>query len=152
MSEIFKESLIQVIMAGVGALGFSIYFRVSEKNVIASTFGGALGWAIYLLFDYVTNSLFLSTFVATLIVFLYSQLMGKIVLKSPTSVFLVPGVIPMIPGGALYYMMSGLVEGDNFLFVSRLKQTGVITFGIAAGIIFGTVIMIYVQKLKQKNT
>ena len=38
-----KEALIQVITAAIGSLGFSIYFRVREKNVIAAMAGGAIG-------------------------------------------------------------------------------------------------------------
>ena len=40
-----KAALIQILMGAIGTLGFSIYFRVSERNVAAATFGGALGWA-----------------------------------------------------------------------------------------------------------
>lgn len=36
-----NKEILQIIMAGIGTLGFSIYFRVSEKNVAASTIGGA---------------------------------------------------------------------------------------------------------------
>ena len=45
-----NKEILQIIMAGIGTLGFSIYFRVSEKNVAASTVGGAVGFAFYLLF------------------------------------------------------------------------------------------------------
>ena len=44
-----NKEILQIIMAGIGTLGFSIYFRVSEKNVAASTVGGAVGFAFYLL-------------------------------------------------------------------------------------------------------
>lgn len=44
-----KAALIQILMGAIGTLGFSIYFRVSERNVAAATFGGALGWGVYLL-------------------------------------------------------------------------------------------------------
>ena len=44
-----NKEILQIIMAGIGTLGFSIYFRVSEKNVDASTVGGAVGFAFYLL-------------------------------------------------------------------------------------------------------
>ena len=37
-----KAALIQILMGAIGTLGFSIYFRVSERNVAAATFGGAL--------------------------------------------------------------------------------------------------------------
>lgn len=34
-----KTAVVQIITAAIGTLGFSIYFRVSEKNVFASTLG-----------------------------------------------------------------------------------------------------------------
>ena len=37
-----KAALIQILMGAIGTLGFSIYFRVSERNVAAATFGGAM--------------------------------------------------------------------------------------------------------------
>ena len=37
-----NKEILQIIMAGIGTLGFSIYFRVSEKNVAASTIGGQM--------------------------------------------------------------------------------------------------------------
>ena len=55
-----KTAVVQIITAAIGTLGFSIYFRVSEKNVFASTLGGALGWGVYLLVDKIGGILFLS--------------------------------------------------------------------------------------------
>ena len=54
-----KTAVVQIITAAIGTLGFSIYFRVSEKNVFASTLGGALGWGVYLLVDKIGGILFL---------------------------------------------------------------------------------------------
>lgn len=101
-----KESILQVIMAGVGTLGFSIYFRVREKNVAASTAAGIIGWAIYLLIFHFTEQLFLSNFVAAFLVYLYAEIMARI-LKAPSNIFLIPGIIPLLPGGTLYYTMPG---------------------------------------------
>ena len=57
-----NKEILQIIMAGIGTLGFSIYFRVSEKNVAASTVGGAVGFAFYLLIFKLTKSLFFANF------------------------------------------------------------------------------------------
>lgn len=145
-----KEAVIQIITATTGALGFSIFFRVSEKNVLASTIGGGLGWALFLLIDHLTGNMFLSNFAAALFVYLYSQIMSGM-LKAPSNVYLVPGTIPLIPGGALYYTMRGLLDGDKALFWNNLKTTAIVTFGLAAGIVIGTVMITYAKSLKLKK-
>lgn len=145
-----KEAVIQIITATTGALGFSIFFRVSEKNVLASTIGGGLGWALFLLINHLTDNMFLSNFAAALFVYLYSQIMSGI-LKAPSNVYLVPGTIPLIPGGALYYTMRGLLDGDKVLFWNNLKTTAIVTFGLAAGIVIGTVMITYAKSLKVKK-
>lgn len=140
-----KESILQVIMAGVGTLGFSIYFRVREKNVAASTAAGIIGWAIYLLIFYFTEQLFLSNFVAAFLVYLYAEIMARI-LKAPSNIFLIPGIIPLLPGGTLYYTMQAIVEGDRDTSVLQGTQTAIITVGIAAGIVVGTVLFYYIVR------
>lgn len=140
-----KESILQVIMAGVGTLGFSIYFRVREKNVAASTAAGIIGWAIYLLIFHFTEQLFLSNFVAAFLVYLYAEIMARI-LKAPSNIFLIPGIIPLLPGGTLYYTMQAIVEGDRDTSVLQGTQTAIITVGIAAGIVVGTVLFYYIVR------
>lgn len=145
-----REAIVQIITATTGALGFSIFFRVSEKNVLASTVGGGLGWALFLLINHFTGDMFLSNFAAALFVYLYSQAMSS-VLKAPSNVYLVPGTIPLIPGGALYYTMRGILDGDKVLFWNNLKTTAVVTFGLAAGIIAGTVMITYIRSYLKKK-
>lgn len=145
-----KEAVIQIITATTGALGFSIFFRVSERNVLASTIGGGLGWALFLLINHLTDNMFLSNFAAALFVYLYSQIMSRI-LKAPSNVYLVPGTIPLIPGGALYYTMRGLLDGDKVLFWNNLKTTAIVTFGLAAGIVIGTAMITYAKSIIKKK-
>lgn len=146
-----KESLLQIAMATAGTLGFSIYFRVSEKNVIASTAGGGIGWAIYLIVFHLSDSLFLGNFVAAFIVFIWAELMARL-LKAPSNTYLIPGIIPLLPGGALYYTMSGIVEGDRELFITNGINTAVITFGMAAGMVASAVMFNYIIKHLNKKT
>jgi uncharacterized membrane protein YjjB (DUF3815 family) len=145
-----KESILQIIMAGVGTLGFSIYFRVSERNVVASTAAGILGWAIYLLIYHFTDQLFVANFIAAFIVYIFAEIMARI-LKTPSNVFLIPGIIPLLPGGTLYYTMYAIVNGDSSDMITQGTKTAVITFGIAAGILAGTVLFLYIIQFKESR-
>jgi uncharacterized membrane protein YjjB (DUF3815 family) len=134
-----KQDLIQILTATIGTLGFSIYFRVSEKNVIASTFGGALSWAVYLVVFHFSQNLFLANLVATLMIFGYSEIVARI-MKAPANIFLIPAIIPLLPGNALYYTMRGLVDGDKEMFYNYGISTAIIAFGIATGIVAGSIL------------
>lgn len=147
-----NEYIIQIITATIGALGFAIYFRASEKNVLAATIGGGFGWAVFLIINHLTSSLFFANFAAALFVYLYSQAMSAI-LKAPSNVYLVPGTIPLIPGGALYYTMKSLIDGNEVMFKEKLIATATVTIGLATGIIVGTVLITYIKEviLKKNN-
>ncbi|MDE5670316.1 MAG: threonine/serine exporter family protein [Eubacterium sp.] len=149
-----KEALIQVVTAAIGSLGFSIYFRVREKNVIAAMAGGAIGWIVYLILFHFTKDLFISNFAAAFIVFVWAEIMARI-LKAPSNTYLIPGIIPLIPGGSLYYTMKGVVDGNQQLFAESGKNTVFVAFGMAAGMVVAAVVFHYIIKIqgikKRKN-
>ena len=143
-----KEALIQIAMAAIGTLGFSIYFRVREKNVLASVAGGAIGWIVYLVIYHFTNDVFIGNFAAAFIVYLWAEIMAR-VLKAPSNTYLIPGIIPLLPGGPLYYTMSAIVEGNHELFAENGLKTVFITFGMAAGMVAAAVSVHYLLKIKK---
>ena len=142
-----KEAVIQIVTAAIGSLGFSIYFRVREKNVIAAMAGGAIGWLVYLVIYHFVSDLFISNFVAAFIVYLWAELMAR-VLKAPSNTYLIPGIIPLSPGGSLYYTMKGVVDENHTLFVESGKSTIFVTFGMAAGMVVAAVVFHYIIKIK----
>ena len=143
-----KAALIQILMGAIGTLGFSIYFRVSERNVAAATFGGALGWGVYLLCFHLWGNVFAANVVATAVVYFWSVAMAR-ELKAPSNTYLIPGIIPLLPGGPLYYTMAGL-GGDRALFTKNGTTTILVTFGMVTGMVAAAVVFYYILKLQQK--
>ena len=73
------------------------------------------------------------------------------ILKAPSNVYLVPGTIPLIPGGALYYTMKSLIDGNEAMFKEKLIATATVTVGLATGIIVGTVLITYIKEVILKK-
>ena len=77
--------------------------------------------------------IFAGLFFATLAAALASELLARAV-KAPVIMLLVPMLIPLIPGGDLYYMMSFLVRGQYEAFGQYaqrvLTEAGAIALGI----------------------
>lgn len=144
-----KQNVIQVLMAGIGTLGFTLYFRINKKHIIAATIGGLLAWAIYLIAYAMTGSIFLGNMIAAMIVCIWSELMARI-LKAPANIFMIPGIIPLLPGGTLYYTMNAMLQRNENLFIQKGIETIMITVGIVAGIVAVSVIFIYFLSLLGK--
>lgn len=129
--------LIQIIMSYFTALGFGILFNIHGRRLWLVGLGGMLGWAFYLLIYQLTAMEPFSYGVATVITTLYSQAMARMV-KTPATLFLVPSVVPMLPGGYLYYAMLHAVSGNWEMFLDRGALTLASAAAIAIGMVAGT--------------
>ena len=70
-------------------------------------------------------------------------------MKAPSNVFLVPGIIPHLPGGELYYTMYGIVNSNSKMLYRNGIDTVIMTVGIATGIVVGTVTINYLIKFEK---
>lgn len=131
-----KEWLLPIVSAALGSLSFAMFFGVRSRKLWFSLLGGALNWGLYLLAMKkmglpATMAYALGAAAGTL----YAEILARIV-KTPVTVFIITSVIPMVPGGALYYTMLGLLQGDKATFVDRglytLSAAGAMALGIFA--------------------
>ena len=102
----------------------------SWKYLLSSAATGCVGWFFYLLLaDHGSVMRFL---VATIVVAIMSETFARI-FKAPATVFLVVGIIPLVPGGGIYYTMEALINGDMALFVRKGLETAASAGAIAVG-------------------
>ena len=97
--------------------------------------GAALCWLVYLAcLPYFAE--LLCCFFATLVVSVYAEVMAR-VNRSPVTGFLLVGLLPLVPGGGIYYTMEYGISGDTINFL----QTGLHTFGIAGSLALGILVV-----------
>lgn len=128
---------LQCLYAMGSTVGFCLVLNVRKQDILFCGLGGFLGWAVYLLgvsrgFGIVPQYLF-----ATITIMLYSELMAM-VRKTPSTVFLIPSIIPYVPGGAMYNTMRYWFLGERDLFFETASQALTIAGSIAMGIMLGT--------------
>lgn len=128
--------ILSVISAFISTIGFSIFFHTQRKHLLICGGIGAMGWLVYLLANERTNSSVLASFIAALLVTALSYILAKN-RRTPITVFLIAGIIPLVPGLGLYRMMSALLDED---FASALNYA-TLTFEIA-GVIAGAIVII----------
>ena len=129
-----NEALRIVISGLVGSGGFALFFRVRKSRILWATLGGGLTCVVYVIsMKYFDHEFFQNLFPA-LFGAIYSEVMARVT-KSPNTTYLACSIIPLVPGGKLYYMMYYFITGEMELFSEALKQTARISAGLAVGII-----------------
>ena len=131
------EHVTQIIAAALGTLGFAFLFSVAPRHLPLVTLGGALSWTFYLIAWEQGASVFVSTLVSAALICLWSEGMARL-RKAPANIFLLTGIVPLLPGGALYYTMEAIVSKNMSQIVRKGAETGSIAVGIAVGIIIGS--------------
>ena len=127
-----SQILLPCLYSFVACVAIGLVFHIQKNHLLLTSLGGALGWGTYLLCGF-ENDL-LSYFVATVVISIYAEIMAR-VCKVPVTSFLTVAVIPMVPGGGMYYTMEYCIREEIDLFV----QVGLHTIGIAVAIALGIV-------------
>ncbi len=126
------EIAIRVIAAIIASVAFAIIFNVRGKNIFLAGLTGGLGYLVYLLvFPY---SGFGAAFFSSMTISLCAEIMARIY-KKPATLFLVAGLIPIVPGGGMYKMMLLAFRNDVSAAATTAYSTLMIAGSIAMGII-----------------
>ena len=120
-----------IVSGAIGTLGFCLFFRIRRDKLIYGCIGGLLTSLFYCICSDLGMSILMRNLVPAIVGTLYAEIIARIV-KAPATVFLIPAVIPLTPGGTLYYTMSAIVEQGGI--------TLLVALGIAVGIVFISVI------------
>lgn len=128
--------LIETCAAALGTVAFSLLFGAPERYYLECGLTGGGGWLLYrVLMASTACSPILATFLAAAAVALYSRI-AAVRRRCPTTVFLIAGIFPLVPGAGLYWTVYYLVTGEVSLAwasgATALKAAFAIVLAIAA--------------------
>ncbi len=141
------NEVMQILTAFLGSLGFGILFNVRGKRLLAASFGGLFSWALFLVLGFGIVDEAVRYFIVSVAVSGYCEIMAR-VMRTPTTTFLMTALIPLIPGGGLYYTMTNAMSGDLDAFMGRGMATLSLAVALALGVVVTTVITSIALKLK----
>ena len=146
-----QTEIIQILTGFVGSVGFAVLFNVRRKRLVAATIGGLLSWLLFVVLGAYITSEPIRYFIVALVISAYAEIMARL-LKSPTTTFITTSLIPLIPGGSLYYTMVNIFQGNMDTFLQKAIYTLQLTSALALGIIISTTLAKIVwRNKKHKN-
>lgn len=135
----------QLIYGFIATAGFAILFNLPSNAIFVSGISGAIGWAGYLMMMYIYPSPILSTFIAAIFIGIMGEIFAR-KFKNPSTIFVIPGILPLVPGAYSYRTILAIVEGNN----KQAITLGLQTIGIAIAIAAGLIIVISFARIKKQ--
>lgn len=125
------ELFLPCLWAFLGCLSFCYIFELhSWKYLLSAAVTGGLGWLCYLLLD--GQGTVLRFFLSTIVVATLAEIFARM-MKAPATIFLIIGILPLVPGGGMYYTMEALINGNVPLFFQKGLETAASAGAMAVG-------------------
>lgn len=138
--------IIQTIGAFIAVVAVAVTFGVPRKYLIYSGLVGAVGWLVYLVIKNAGWSEVISMFFAAMMVSLISHSFARI-LKAPVTLFLISGILPLVPGVGMYRIVYNLITNNTGLVSYYFRETILVAGMIALAIfIMDTIFRIFQKK------
>lgn len=123
----------QLLWAAVGSLGFCLLFNVRTGRIPYILAGAVITWFLYLAMECAGQEVFVCSLVSSVFATIYCEVLAH-GLRAPVTAFLMPVLVPLIPGGGLYHTVYSLITGDEVLCRSYMNDTVMTCLGIVLGI------------------
>ena len=136
----------EFIIASICSISFAILFNCPKKELISGGFCGGTGWLVYSIVQLFTSSVSLSVLCAAITVGLLGEAFAH-KNKRPATIFIVPGIIPLVPGYGLYYTMLKVIESG----LQEASTIGIETIFAAISIASGLIISAALGKVFRKK-
>ena len=126
------DFFVKALSSGIAIFAFYFVFDCPPKYVWACGFNAFFAWAVYLIADHFGVSGIWASFFSTIAADVFAYYCARIQ-KAPVIIFLVAGILPMVPGIGIYSAVYALMfsTGDAAVkFADALFCTGAIALAI----------------------
>lgn len=125
--------VIQTMGAFFAVASFTRILELPRRFLMWYGTAGALCWLVYLNVRDGAGSKILAAFAAGLAVAVFSHLAARL-LKAPVTVFLIPGILPLVPGASIYnsvyYMIQDNQPQSSHYLAETLQIAGAIAMAV----------------------
>lgn len=138
----------RIIAVFIAAVSFAVIYRAPKSELMHAGLIATIGWLANWLLAVYSNDI-MAMLAGAAVVALLCEVWSRW-RRQPVTVYLIPAIIPLVPGGQAYQTMLSFLQGDYLLGVEQLIQTLFLSGAIAGGIMIVSSVFRYV-KISQKS-
>ena len=137
-----------VVLTLMATAGFSVVFNIQLGDIVFAAIGGVIVRLVYILFKFLLPAYpFIFTMVAAFFAALYSEILA-ITRKEPSTLYLYPSIVPLIPGDLFCFVAFGIVWQNFDLVSGNGVNLALSLVGISLGFVVCSSVVHYVRKIK----
>lgn len=126
--------MIELVSAAIGTVAFALLFGVPTVYYMTCGAIGAAGWLMYRMLLAIGMGATFAVFFATVVIVLLSRF-AAVRRKCPTTVFMITGIFPLVPGAQFYWAAYYLVTNQ----LAECKASGFTAVKIMIAIVLGII-------------
>lgn len=143
------DIIIKIIAGTIATLGFAILFRLKPSHWPFAMLDGLFACICYFGFTELFGGNFLPNLLAAFVASFFADVFARMC-KAPSTVFILPGCIALVPGGTLYYAMSNLLSENRDVAVEYFLTTLTVGIAIGGGIIGASLLRVLFKSIARK--
>ena len=127
------QYLFEFVICALSVASFSVITSAPRNTIYASSLASALAYLIYRLIYINAKKEIFAYFIAAIVISVLSEICARI-FKKPSTIFIFPGILPLVPGVGLYNSMLYLIERNYEMFIAKAVTTLFIAGSIAIAV------------------
>ncbi len=139
------DSIILILVSFVASFGFALVFRITGKDLFLAGLGGALTRLVLILLQTCISERFMVVMLSALFASAYGELLANLT-RDPSTFYIYPSMIPLIPGDLFYYCITGAIRGNTTLFSQNALSCILTLLGMSVGFVLSSTIAHYIRK------
>lgn len=126
--------IIESIISSFATLGFSLFYDSPKRSYKIVMVSGFVAWFVYKYLTMILNNKFIAALSASIAVGIIGEIASRKV-HMPVTVFVIPGIISLVPGADMYYTMYYTIQQNSKLAFSHARNAMLFAASIALGIL-----------------
>lgn len=148
--ETLQNPWLLIILSFTASVSFGVVFRIPAKDLVWAGLGGVLTRIVLILVAAVWPMRLAYITLAALAASLYAELMATL-RKDPSTYFVYPSIVPLIPGDLFYYALLGIYTTDRWMFEWNGVNCLLTLLGMSIGFVLSFAIAHYIRKTRHKR-
>lgn len=145
-----KGFIFTMVFSFLATISYSIPLNTPKKGLLPGAFAGSIGYILYISINLFGGGYMFSSFISAFIIGSLGEAFSRI-FKMPATIFVLPGLIPLVPGGGMYYTMSYLIQDNMPMFLNEAINTFFIAVSLSVGILASTIFSRSLNRFRSKS-